>query len=143
MNKVSTILSWLLKLSGTALLICLCFMAISLKKDADNRAQAEAGLKDATVELKSAAHEISGTVIQLNSLDPKDASCKTSTGCRTAIQEIIDNSAGISRMAYAATKAQQDYWNKFPGKSDALVTKFQGIADSMQSLVSGVNETQS
>jgi hypothetical protein len=76
--------------------------------------------------------EIKKLAAVLNRVDAKDPLH------RTAIQEIIDNAAGISRMAYTATKAQQDYWARFPdeaqktlGNVNGLVTKISGIVDAV------------
>jgi hypothetical protein len=63
------------------------------------------------------------------SLLAKDAKDKQQ---RTAVQEILDNAAGISRLAYHTTAQQQKYWDDLPTRTTATLDKFNLLVDDIQ-----------
>lgn len=114
-------------------LLCAFLLSLTMTVLQVRESIASNSIAQSAQDLITAAHKtvdgVNGTLLTKDAKDNQQ---------RTAVQEILDNLAGTSRLAYQATKAQQDYWKSFPlqaqgtlNRVNTLVDHFQGRADSL------------
>lgn len=109
--------------------LCLCALLLSLTlavlqvREAVRSNSISQNASDLITEARKAVAVVNDSLLAKDSKDAQQ---------RTAVREILDNAAGISRMAYQATKAQQDYWKTFPNQAQGTLTRVNALVDHLQ-----------